>query len=485
MSRVLCIDDNRFQSRSLADALARIGHTPIVAADLDEALQILSRQSVDLVISGAGSGDDGNGDLARLLRENGHEVPVLSTTPPESAKDSPAPTDRRDFIRMPLRFEALQAAIDDALRACGLPSAPDRDDAATRVVGESAAIRTVLEAVETIAPTRATVLVQGESGTGKELLVRAIHEKSPRNGKPFVAVNCAALPEGLVESTLFGHERGAFTGASTRFIGAFEQAHTGTLLLDEVSEMRLDLQAKLLRAIQERQIQRVGGSALIPVDVRVIATTNCDLKALVDQGKFRADLYYRLRVLPVTVPPLRERAEDIPLLVRHFVARTARDLGVEPPEVAEETLRVLMHREWPGNVRELEHAVERAVILNRTGPLLPADFPLDGERTSRRAASSEGNAGGRTDFSTAEDAEEEIFNLKVLEERAIQRALAATGGHRTRAAKLLGISDRTLRNRLNRGPRIQPAPAAAAETLSAATGTFFRSSAAETERRAA
>jgi transcriptional regulator with GAF, ATPase, and Fis domain len=245
--------------------------------------------------------------------------------------------------------------------------------------------------VKTAAPTRATVLLQGESGTGKELFARAVHEHSDRRDRPFVQLNCAALPEGLIESALFGHEKGAFTGAIKRVEGAFERAHRGTLLLDEVSEMRLDLQAKLLRVLQEQEFERVGGTQPIKVDVRIIATTNRDLAAEAAAGTFRQDLFYRLSVIPVSIPPLRDRREDVPLLATRFAVRVAEETGKRFEGIAPEAMAVLQGFAWPGNVRELQHVIERAVILSPDpvlglGALDPARFGLTagGHRRARR-----------------------------------------------------------------------------------------------------
>jgi DNA-binding NtrC family response regulator len=339
------------------------------------------------------------------------------------------------------------------------------------IIGQSTSMMSLFSTVRAVASTRATILIEGESGTGKELIVRALHEMSPRVGRPFVAVNCAALPEGLVESTLFGHERGAFTGANERYIGAFERADGGTLLLDEISELRLDLQAKLLRAIQERQFERVGGGRPVQVDVRIVATTNRNLAREVEAGRFRADLFYRLRVVPIRVPALRERPEDIPALVKFFAARAAAELGVGDPSVSADVLSTLAQKPWPGNVRQLEHAVERAVILSTNGTLAIEDVlldqgvdvsnPTDSVVSAPRAVAVDGN-------------EAEPINLRALERRAIERALHATGGHRMRAARLLGISDRTLRSKLNdcrRPTEVRPNPSASAADPSGGAGS--------------
>jgi transcriptional regulator with GAF, ATPase, and Fis domain len=313
--------------------------------------------------------------------------------------------------------------------------------------------------VSTAAPTRATVLLEGESGTGKELFARAIHDASDRRDRPFIKLNCAALPEGLVESALFGHERGAFTGAIRRVEGAFERAHQGTLLLDEVSEMRLDLQAKLLRVLQEQEFERVGGSSPIKVDVRIIATTNRNLATHAAQGHFRQDLFFRLSVLPIALPPLRDRPGDIPLLAHRFALRTASELHKEIRGFAPETVEMLQRYDWPGNVRELQHAVERAVILSTDPILHPAAFDRQRFGLSARGT---GPSSRITPASRLHDSENlgalpphslllTSLDVGEAESRLIDRALQVSGGNRTRAAELLGISVRTLRNKLN-GP---------------------------------
>jgi DNA-binding NtrC family response regulator len=316
-------------------------------------------------------------------------------------------------------------------------------------------MRRLLQTIATAAPTRATVLLQGESGTGKELVARAIHDQSERSDGPFIKLNCAALPEGLVESALFGHERGAFTGAIKRVPGAFERAHGGTLLLDEISEMRLDLQAKLLRVLQEQEFERVGGTTPIKVDVRIIATTNRDLAVEAEAGRFRRDLFFRLSVIPIEIPPLRERGDDVPLLAYRFAAHSANETKKEFAGISPEALAVLQRYDWPGNVRELQHAIERAVIL-ASGPMLtPIHF--EGQRfgLAQPATSSRGvalrsmpqpNGDGATEF---ERVVLNSFDLGEAETQLIARALEVAEGNRTRAAELLGLSVRTLRNKLN------------------------------------
>ncbi len=301
------------------------------------------------------------------------------------------------------------------------------------IVGESTGLRQVLKQIETVAPTDATVLIQGETGTGKELLARAIHRLSGRSERTFIKLNCAAIPAGLLESELFGHEKGAFTGAITRKMGRLELAHEGTLFLDEVGEMPLDLQPKLLRALQEREIERLGGTRPIAVNVRLIAATNRDLAQMVTEKQFRSDLYYRLKVFPIFAPPLRERTTDIPVLVRHFVATHSRRMGKTIETIPEETMRVLTRWSWPGNIRELENLLERAVILTR-GPVLYV--PLAELQVAEEEAAA-------LESPTLQEAEREHI-LRVL--REVKGQIGGEDG----AAARLGLKRTTLNSKLKK-----------------------------------
>jgi two-component system response regulator FlrC len=308
---------------------------------------------------------------------------------------------------------------------------PAPPEPGTTLVAASAAMRELLEAAEDVAATSTTVLLLGESGTGKELLARHLHAGSGRTG-PWVAVNCAALPAELLESELFGHERGAFTGATERRQGRFEQAHRGTLLLDEISELPLPLQAKLLRVLQEREVDRVGGQRPVPVDVRVIATTNRDLGEMVRRGQFRSDLFFRLDVFPMVVPPLRERADDLPLLATALAEEAAARLGRATPALSPEALSALRRHSFPGNVRELRNLLERAVLRCRGARIEPHHLGLSPA------------LGGAAAPAPAELP----LDLSTLERMAIAEALRRVQGNRTHAARLLGIGLRTLRNKL-------------------------------------
>ena len=468
MATILYVDDEPSVGLILEDTLRRAGHDPVGARNVPEALKALSQGTIDLIISDYRMPVLTGLEFLALIRREGYDVPLIMLTGYASIEHavSSIKAGAVDYITKPVRPQQLELAVDQALQLVKLR----RENEALRrevmefrnerqIVGDSIGVRRIMQTVATAAPTRATVLLQGESGTGKELFARAIHDLSDRRDRPFIQLNCAALPEGLVESALFGHEKGAFTGAIRRVEGAFERAHRGTLLLDEISEMRLDLQAKLLRVLQEQEFERVGGTTAIRVDVRIIATTNRNLANEAVSGSFRQDLYYRLSTIPVQIPPLRERKEDIPALAYRFAMRTAAEMGKEVRAIDPEGLELLQQYDWPGNIRELQHAVERAVILS-TDPVIPP-HAFEGVRFG--LANALGNPmteaqrlinGATNGAAPAADDERVLvkltsFNVEEAERKLIAKALESAGNNRTRAAELLGISVRTLRNKLN------------------------------------
>jgi DNA-binding NtrC family response regulator len=456
VARILCVDDEPSSVALVQPILTEDGHEVVHVTNVEAAMNVLGRGRVDLVLSDLRMPDAGGLDLLERMGERLAAVPLIIMTGHATIDTAVAAikAGAADYVTKPLRADRLRLAVDHALdlvrlkrENAGLREEVSRFRVKRELVGESAVFRRLLETVESVAPTRSTVLIEGESGTGKELLARAIHDLSPRHDGPFIAVNCAAMPEHLVESILFGHEKGAFTGAIKQARGAFERADGGTLLLDEISEMRLDLQAKLLRALQEQEFERVGGSTTVHVDVRVIATSNRDLREWVASGDFREDLYYRLSVVPLEVPPLRQRGDDILLLADRFADKHAAELGKRVTGFSPEAAALLQGYPWPGNVRELDHAIERALILADSPVLTPAVLPdrLTGESVETDA--------DPADESTGSDGSPRIvlrtLNVKEVEDELIRRALDITGDNRTRAAELLGMSVRTLRSRLN------------------------------------
>ena len=451
---ILVVDDEPGMRAGLAAVLGRGGFAVEVATTGEDGLARLEQGGIDLLVTDLRlPGIDGLA-LVQAARRAGIETPVIIITAHGTVEDAVAamklgafdfltkPFSPADLLHLATRALAPRSEALPDRRAHGRARGHEAEAGRRGIVSRDPAVLHVLEIAASVASSRAPVLVEGESGTGKELLARYLHEQGSRRGKPFVAVNCAALPRDLLESELFGHERGAFTGAITRTIGKFELAGGGTILLDEIGEMELGLQAKLLRVLQEYEIDRVGGSAPVPVDARVVATTNRRLRDLVDRGRFRADLYYRLTVIPLVLPPLRERRGDVELLADHFLARfgAGRSLALAP-----EARAALAARPWPGNVRELENTLERAALLARGNVLSAADLEDRDPPVPRLG----GGLAGLT--------------VREVERQLILATLERTGNNRTQAARLLGISIRTLRNKLaeyrGRG-ELEPAVAA-------------------------
>jgi DNA-binding NtrC family response regulator len=444
MPTILCVDDEPAVLAVLEQALTDLDHQVVLAASGAEAIDAVAHMAIDLILVDAELPGMSAVTLLRMLEEVGKPVPVVILAG-LSDHDGIVTAMRQgavDYVTKPVPRDTLELTVRRALDAARLRRENDalrqqlaRLQGRRRIVGRSEPIQRLQELITNVAATHATVLIHGEPGTGKELIARSVHDQSTRRDEAFITVNCAALPEGMAESVFFGHEKGAFPGATARSAGAFERADGGTLLLDEVSELPLALQGKIFAAIQDGECERVGGRRAIHVDVRIIATTSRDLAAEVAAGRFRADLYYRLQVVPIHAPTLRERPDDIPLLVQGFLRSAEANLGVKAGELAPGTIQSLQSHSWPGNVRELANAVERAVILARGRPLTIEFFaPALAQPDRELPATGVG---------------EVTFDLREVEGLVIARALKETGGNRARAARLLGISERTLRSKLN------------------------------------
>ena len=450
MARICVVDDKELLRDSLAETLTREDHQVSTFGDPIAALEAIKAQPFDVVLSDLKMpGLDGIG-LLREVRSAGCEVPVIVMTAYGTVATAveAMKLGAIDYIQKPFEPEQVCIVVDRAVQHGRLRAENEalrrtlsdlHDDRV--LVGSSPAMARIRELIQHVATSTATVLVQGESGTGKELIARAIHAASPRAERPLLCLNCAALSAHLLESELFGHEKGAFTGADRLRRGRFELADGGSLMLDEVSEISLSLQAKLLRVLQERQFERVGSSVTREVDVRVIATTNRDLGDWVVRKRFREDLYFRLSVLPIEVPPLRDRREDVPELVQHFLSAAAQRDGREPLTIEPEAARLLYAYDWPGNVRELQNICERASVLVRGGRIqadiirpwltgLNRNEPETNETPSMKWRP------GRM--------------LEDMEREVVMRALDAHGGHRVRTAEALGIGVRTLGMKLKR-----------------------------------
>jgi DNA-binding NtrC family response regulator len=438
MGRIVVVDDEPRMARAIASALALAGHDAIVCENGEAALSEVLHRGADVVVTDwRMKGIDGM-ELLRRVRGARPATPVVLVTAFGDVPSAVAAMREGafDYVTKPFDNDELRGVVDRALEL-GRLRRENRDlrrellgrDA--DIVAESESMKGVLALVERAAPAKAPVLIQGESGTGKELLARRIHFGSPRVGRPYVAVNCKALAETVLESELFGHEKGAFTGASASHAGCFERADGGTLFLDEIGEISASFQGKILRALQEGEVQRVGGTAPLSVDVRIVAATNRDLGGEIAEGRFREDLYFRLNVIPVRIPALRERREDVIPLARHFLALHARASG-RLLLLSDEAEKRLLAHEWPGNVRELSNAIERAVVLTRADEIGATDLLLE-PPFSQGDPGADGH-GGRTLQQSLDRAASE----RILE------ALVASGGRKAEAAARLGIDRTTL-----------------------------------------
>ena len=438
---ILVVDDDRLVNEFIAETLQRTRHEITSAFSGEEARALLEQKYYDIVLTDIKMQKISGMDLLKHIKVNTPNTVVIMITAYGTVKNAveAMKTGAFDYLIKPSSPDEIELVVNKAHEMIALRQENERLRAEVEgrykeLVGMSKEMAKIKQVIADVASSRSTVLVSGESGTGKELIARALHYQSGRAEMPFVKINCAALPEGLMESELFGHEKGAFTGADRLKRGRFEMADGGTILLDEISEIPVNLQGKLLRVLQEREFERVGSVTPIQVDVRILATTNRNLKKWIADGKFREDLFFRLNVIPIDVPPLRDRPEDVPLLADYFIRKYCTGTGKQITGIEDPAMRLLCKYHWPGNVRELENYIERAVVTTKNKVLTNADFP------SAIVLGKIDQDGG--DFRigmTVHDAE------KLL----ILRTLENHGGNRTRAAEVLGINPRTLRNKLH------------------------------------
>jgi two-component system, NtrC family, response regulator AtoC len=439
---ILAVDDEPNMRRLLEISLRQAGYRALSAGNGREALEIISQQQIDLVVSDLHMPGMNGLQLLEVLRNEHEHLPLIMVTAQGEIKTAVAAMKlgASDYILRPFELETLEIAIAKALNVKRMQQEntflrqmqqPD----VTGLIGNSAAMQSLKQMIQQVAPERATVFIVGETGTGKELVAKALHEASPRQAALFVAINCAAIPADMLESELFGHEKGAYTGALKERIGKFELANGGTLFLDEITEMPIQLQSKLLRVLQESVVEKLGGNRQIALDVRVVAATNRDPLQAVKEGKLREDLYYRLNVMQLQIAPLRERHDDIGLLADFFLAK-------RQCQLSEEARLCLQHYGWPGNVRELENILERAAILAGNQLIQPQHLPADIAQHAGSAVAE-----------TTTVAESNMLSIprttEAMERRLIMQALDACQGNKTKAAKLLEISERSLWNKLN------------------------------------
>jgi DNA-binding NtrC family response regulator len=445
MPDILLVEDKESLRRVLRLTLENAGYSVTEAADARQAINEIGSVPHKIVLTDLRMPNGSGIDVLRAAKNVDSDVPVIVMTAYGSIDEAvQAMKDgAHDFLQKPVDSNHLLLLVERALEQLRLRTENlllreewSKRYGFPRIIGESEAIKRAVSETQRVAQTDATVLLLGESGTGKELFARAVHHLSGRRDQPFVAINCAAIPETLIENELFGHERGAFTGAGERRLGKFELAARGTVFLDEIGELPLAVQGKLLRAIEEKAVDRIGGKAAIPVNVRVVAATNKDLRAAVDKQEFRGDLFFRLAVFPIEIPPLRERGDDIGLLARHFAAQLGRELRGREASLSDEGLAALRAHNWPGNVRELENAIERACILADEVALEPRDLGFGG------AASMDPKALGLDTSGSLSEATDRAVRL--VERKKIAEALRELDGNKARAAEVLGVSYKTL-----------------------------------------
>jgi DNA-binding NtrC family response regulator len=468
---VLVVDDEPSMRAALRANFQRQGWTVETASGAEEAFRKFEHVPFPLVVTDIRMPDGDGLELMRAVRKASPATAVILLTAFGSVPEAvhAVRNGACDYLTKPISFDQLLATVDRLMLAGGNGNHAEAKAFGTEIVGRAPALVQALERARAAARTDADVLIEAESGTGKELFARYIHETSGRSAQPFVAINCAAVPEHLLESELFGHARGAFTGATNPKPGKFELANGGTLLLDEIGEMPLHLQPKLLRVLQEREFERLGETRAVRVNIRVIATTNVSLRARVNEGKFRTDLYYRLNVIPLTIPPLRQRREDIPLLAEFFAAHAAAQCGRAAPRLGDDFIEAIQNANWPGNVRELHNFIRRVVALYDRDYIssecleseacllkaLPSATPADTETAVAvlpAAADATGQAVGFIPAASSRRLPEAHIipgtPIRDFERQLLEKTLAMTNGNRTRTAELLGVSLRTIRNRI-------------------------------------
>ncbi len=464
MDKILVVDDEADIRRAFHRNLAGEALQVVDAGNAEEAIRMVAKERPNLVVMDIRMGGTSGLETLRKLRELDPKLLVIMMTAYGTTQTAieAMKLGAYDYVLKPLEVPKLKALIESALKAArdmrevvSYPPLLTSEDYAEGIVGQSEPMQQVFKLIGQVSQSEATVLITGESGTGKELVARAIYHHSRRAEKPFMAINCAAIPENLLESELFGHERGAFTGAAERRIGKFEQCDQGTIFLDEIGDMPLSTQTKILRVLQNGEFQRVGGNQTFHCDVRVIAATNRAPEQLVSARKFREDLYYRLNVVRIHLPPLRERREDVRLLVQYFLQRLTKSGSIgRVTKISSEALKIVERSPWPGNVRELENAIERSAVVARGDSILPKDLPVELREARALAVPAEDlaaaiDAAVRPLFALARK-DPSLKIMALMERELITRALRETNGNQVQAAKMLGITRATLRKRIEK-----------------------------------
>lgn len=452
MSNILIIEDKLSFQKLLQEVLTKSGFIVECASDGEKGEELIEEKDFDLIIADYKLPKKNGLELLKITKEKEPNTPFIIITAYGTIELAVEAMKRgaEDFLLKPIDPDHLLLIVKKTLEKQKilkenilLKSESKIYFPLPEIIGSSPVMKKVSEDVNKVAPTDATVLLLGESGTGKELFARAIHSLSKRSKGPFVAINCAAIPETLIENELFGHEKGSYTGAISRQLGKFELAQGGTIFLDEIGELSKDVQGKVLRVLQEKTIERIGGTSTIKVDVRILCASNQDLKRAVEEGRFREDLFYRINIFPITIPPLRNRTSDIPLLVEHFLSKYSKEFGKKKPRVHPEAMKKMLTYHWPGNVRELENTIERAVILSMSDTIMPEDIFI-GE-------SKEYKYSPLDIFNLPDDLQEATqIILKEVETYKIEKALLETEKNIEEAAKKLNISTKTLREKIKK-----------------------------------